>query len=118
MRIRHIPRRYGFAYLNSSYCNNLHGELYGAIERALQTINDESLHRVFQSWNAAMEKREYEMISNIYRYSREHRFDRGLFFLGAAHRGTIIDKIQEYAGKEQPRLAWNYDQYESIMGNA
>ena len=51
-------------------------------------------------------------------YSREHRSERGLFFLGAGHRRTIIDKIQKYAVKELPRLAWNYDQYERIMGNA
>jgi hypothetical protein len=111
-------RQYGFAYLNSIYCCNLHKELHRAIEAALQRIDDEDLFRTFQLWNAVNEKREHEMISNIYKYSREHRYERGLFFLGAGHRRTIIDKIQAYAVKEQPRLAWNYDQYERIIGNA
>ena len=111
-------RQYGFAYLNSIYCSNLHKELKGAIEAALQKIDDEDFYRTYQLWNAVNEKREHEMLGNIYNYSREHRYERGLFFLGAGHRHTIIDKIQVYAVKEQPRLAWNYDQYEGIMGNA
>ena len=111
-------RQYGFGYLNSAYCCDLHRELYRAIEVALQRMNDEDLYRTFRLWNSVTEKREHEMISNIYKYSSEHRYDRGLFLLGAGHRASIIEKIQQHAAKEPPKLTWNYDQYENIMGNA
>jgi hypothetical protein len=108
-------RRYGFAYLNSAYCSDLYRELHGVIEAALQRINDEALTATFRSWNAVMEKREQEMIGNIYGYSREHHYDRGLFFLGGGHRHTIVQRIEGHNGKEQPRLTWNYDQYQGIF---
>lgn len=111
-------RQYGFAYLNSDYCSNLYRELYETIKRTLQRLDDEQLWRSFQLWNSVIDKREHEMLSNIYKYSKEHQYDRGLFFIGAAHRASIISKIQECAFKEVPRLTWNYDQYKDIMGNA
>jgi hypothetical protein len=33
-----------------------------------------------------MEKRESEMIKNIYSYSKKHEFNNGLFYIGAGHR--------------------------------
>ncbi len=106
---------YGFKYLNSIYCNNLHNELYSAIERALQKINDDNLFKTYKLWNDVNEKREYEMINNIYRYSKENKFNRGLLFIGAAHKESIINKIQKHARTEYVEINWNYNNYEDIL---
>lgn len=111
-------RQYGFAYLNSNYCSDLHRELDRAIEAAVQKMNDEELFRISQSWNAVNEQREQKMIENIYKYSMEHQYQRAVFFVGAGHRYTIIDQIQNYAASKEPRLSWTYDQYEKVLGNA
>jgi hypothetical protein len=107
--------RYGFKYLNSIDCNEFQNELYNAIEKALQKINTDKLFQTYKLWNDVMKKREYEMINNIYSYSKEHRFNRGLFFIGAAHRETIINKIQKHAGTEYVKLNWNYSNYDNIL---
>lgn len=91
-------REYGFKYLNSIYCDNLYNELYKTIEYTLQKINDDKLLQTFKTWNDVNEKREYEMIKNIYSYSKEHSFNRGLFLIGAAHRRSIVNKIEKSAG--------------------
>ena len=107
--------QYGFKYLNSIDCNNIHNKLYNTIEKALQKINDDKLFETYKLWNDVIEKREYEMINNINIYSKEHRFNRGLFFIGAAHRESIINKIQKHAGTEYVKLNWNYSNYDNIL---
>lgn len=101
-------KHYGFKYLNSIYCNNLLHELYKMIEKALHKINDDKLFQTYKLWNDIIEKREYEMLNNIYSYSKDHNYNRGLFFIGAAHRGSIINKIQKYTGTGYVKLNWNY----------
>ncbi len=108
-------KQYGFKYLNSVYCDNLHNELYNAIEKALETINDEKLFQTYKLWNDNIEKREYEMINNIYSYCENNKFNTGLFFIGAAHRESIIKIIQKHAGTENVEINWNYSNYENIL---
>lgn len=108
-------KRYGFKYLNSIDCINFFNELYNTMEKALQKINADKLFQTYKLWNDVMEKREYEMINNIYSYSKEHRFNRGLFFIGAAHRESIINKIQKHAGTEYVKLNWDYSNYDNIL---
>ena len=108
-------RQYGFKYLNSIYCNNLHKKIYNTIEKALHKINDDKLSQTHKLWNDVIEKREYEIINNIYSYNKEHKFNRGLFFIGAAHRESIINKIQKHAGTEYLKLNWNYSNYDNIL---
>jgi hypothetical protein len=108
-------RMYGFKYLNSIYNDNLCDELYNAMENTLQKINDEKLFQTYKSWNDINDKRENEMLRNIYRYCGQHKFDRGLFLIGSAHRKSIINKIQEYEKTAELKLNWNYGDYENIL---
>jgi len=107
--------QYGFKYLNSIYCNNLYNELNNAIENTIQKINDSKLLQTYKLWNDVNEKRENEIINNIYNYSKEHRFSRGLFFIGVGHRESIINKIQNYVEEEYVKLNWNYNNYDNIL---
>jgi hypothetical protein len=53
---------YGFKYLNSIYCINLNDEIYDAIEKGLQKINNDKLFQTYKSWKEINEKRENEQI--------------------------------------------------------
>lgn len=108
-------RTYGFPYLNSEYCVNLNREFEDAIKQVLENIGNEKYLAHYKAWNEVIEKRENTMLENIYDYSRPHRFDRGVFFLGAAHRESIIHKIQEYEAKESNAINWNYSDYEGLF---
>ncbi len=101
--------QYGFKYLNSEYCSTNQADLSDVIEKTLEKLNDEELFQIHKEWNDLIEKREIEMIDNIYQYCREHDFERGLFFIGAAHRKSIIEKIK--ARSADITVAWNHDNY-------
>jgi len=106
---------YGFKYLNSIYCDDICGQIYCAIDKSLEDIGDDKLFHAYNLWNEINEKREHEMLNNICSYSKNNRFDTGLFLVGAAHRRSIINKINDNAGSEDFQLNWNYDNYDSIL---
>jgi hypothetical protein len=106
---------YGFKYLNSIECMTLDIELNKEMETVLRIINDEKLYEIHKSWNEIMDKRENEMLKNIYLYSKNNEFNKGLFFIGSGHRDTIINKIQNYSKVEEFVINWNYSNYENIL---
>jgi hypothetical protein len=97
---------YGFKYLNSIDCININDKINSAIEEGLKKISNDELFQTYQSWKNIMEKREHEMLQNIYRYSKEHSYDSAIFTLGSGHRKSIIQKIEEYKRKEKLKLNW------------
>ena len=106
---------YGFKYLNSVECMNLDIELNKEMEIVLQILNNEKLYEGYKSWNELMDKRENEMLKNIYLYSKNNKFNKGVFFIGSGHRDTIINKIQNYSKVEETVINWNYSNYENIL---
>jgi len=106
-------RRYGFNYLNSICCNNINKDKGMEMEKTLKILNDKRLFEIYESWNNINEKRENEMIINIYNYCKENIFDRGLFFIGVAHRESIITKIKKYNETEILNIKWNYLDYDN-----
>ena len=108
-------KQYGFKYLNSIYCDNIINDLYNAIENTLNKLNDDKLLQTYKLWNEVNDKREDEMINNIYNYSKKNKFDNGLFFIGAAHRNSIISKIVKYIKSGSIEVTWNYSNYDKIF---
>jgi len=106
-----IEYQHGFMYLNSNQCDDLFEKLYILEENIINNSANEKLLHLYKLWHEIQEKREYEMISNIYKYSYEHTYNKGLFLVGAGHRKSIIDKIQEYEKKNRLKLNWNYNIY-------
>ena len=102
--------QYGFPYLNSSHCAKLYSDLEDTIMATLNKLSNEELIKTYSICHEVDERRENEMINNIYKYCNEHDFEKGLFMIGASHRESIIDKIQEREG-----IIWNYENYESIF---
>lgn len=106
-------RQYGFNYLNSVYCNNINKDKYKEMEATLKLLNNKNLFEAYELWNSINEKRENEMINNIYNYCKENIFDRGIFFIGAAHRESIITKIKKYNEIKELKIKWNYIEYDN-----
>jgi len=106
---------YGFKFLNSIDYINLNKAFDIEIENTLQVFNDERLHKIRKLWNDLMNKRENEMLKNIYNYSKEHTYNTGLFLIGAAHRESIINKLKEYDNMNYVKIIWNYSNYDNIL---
>lgn len=108
-------KQYGFKYLNSIYCIDINSQIYQAMEVALKKADDIKLIQIYESWNNVIKNRENEMIKNIYAYSKEHEYKKGVFFIGAAHRKSIIQLIDKYNSEESVKINWNYNDYENIL---
>lgn len=95
----------GFEFLNSLKCINLQEEM-----RLLesQILNNTKLDKTVRADIEAYEK---PMIQNIYSYSKNNHFSSAIFMCGAAHRKSIIEKIEKSKTKEQVNLSW------TIFGN-
>ena len=97
---------YGFQYLNSIHCIDVQNKIDVAIEKCLQKINDEKLYQIYKLWKDSNNKRENEMLQNIYNYSKENQYNQAIFFIGAGHRKSIIEKIEKYKTQENIKLNW------------
>lgn len=99
---------YGFRYLNSVHSISHNDGIREAVEKGLEKINNDKLSETYKLWSDVIEKREHEMLQNIYRYSKEHSYDRAVFTLGAGHRKSIIEKIRDYGKNELLKLNWTF----------
>ena len=71
-------------------------------------VSKNQLFRIYKLLYEEQEKRENEMLQNIYTDAKEHSYNKAIFTLGAAHRQSIIQKIQKYKGKEKFKLNWTF----------
>jgi hypothetical protein len=101
-------RMYGFHYMNSNDAINIMNEIQNSIEKGLQVIKDEKLCQTFQEWLKINEKRENEMLQNIYDYSKANTFINAIFMIGFAHRKSIIQKITEFDVKSDIKINWMF----------
>lgn len=105
----------GFPFLNSGHCDEIFDKLHMLEEIIIKNANDDKLFCAYKLWTEIQDERENEMINNVYRYSKEHRFNTGLFLIGAAHRKSIINKIQKHSWAENVKLYWNIGNYDNIF---
>lgn len=99
---------YGYVFLNSNACIELLDKIRIAEETVLLVINDEKFFRDFKSENELHNKRENEMIKNIFNYSKQYPYNKALLICGAEHRKQLRQKIQEYEAKEKLKLNWTF----------
>ena len=60
------------------------------------------------------QKRENEMIKNIYKYNHDNDYAIGVFTIGTAHRKSIIQLIEKY-NEDSQEISWNYSNYDGIL---
>jgi len=98
--------RNGFHFLNSDDCDELFDKIHIIEENVLLEINDARLSYQYKTEIELHDKRENEMLHNIYNYSKQYLFNKALFICGAEHRKSIMQKIQGYELKEKLKLNW------------
>ena len=92
----------GFHFLNSKKNIALQEEMR---ELENRIIDDKIMH---QKANESIDAYEHSMLRNIYAFSKEKSFNTAIFMCGAAHRKSIIEKIEEYEKKEPIKLNWTF----------
>jgi hypothetical protein len=99
----------GFAFLNSKNCMNLDEEKMVIGRNLIEfMINKDQLFRIWNLFYETHERRENEMLRNIYNYSKENSYDRAVFTIGSGHRKSLMQKIQEYERNEEFKLNWTF----------
>lgn len=105
---KQLAFRYGFNALNSKQFNDLTEMIKTQEEIFYQNTDNEEYRKTYKSWMEYNNNREYEMIKNIYNYSKEHKYNKAIFLVGADHINSIEKKIQEYKD-EQININWIFD---------
>ncbi|WP_396591642.1 hypothetical protein [Allomuricauda sp. R78024] len=90
----------GFEFLNSLECINLQEEMR---ELESRILNNNEMDKTVK---ADIEDYEKPMIQNIYSYCNNNHFSSAIFLCGAAHRKSIIEKIEKSKPQEQGNLSW------------
>ena len=94
-----LAENQGFKFLNSLESINLQEEL-----RVLETrLINSDLDKIVK---ADIDAYESPMIRNIYSYCNNNHFSSAIFMCGAAHRKSIIEKIEKSKTEEQVNLTW------------
>lgn len=90
----------GFEFLNSLESINLQEEM-----RVLESriLNNSEMDKTDKADIEAYEK---PMIRNIYSYCNNNHFSSAIFMCGAAHRKSIIEKIEKSKTEEKVNLIW------------
>jgi len=112
-----LEEKYGFQFLNSNLCDELFENIKMLEKLILKDSSDEILFRISQYGDKIVDTYENEIIKNIYRYSTQKKYDKALMFIGAAHRKSIMRKLQEYEKKESLTLNktfYNNQDYENM----
>lgn len=98
--------RGGFGYLNSTLSNERMKAISILADQILAVLDDDELFRIRELGKEVIEKREIEMLTNIYSYSKAHPYNQALFFIGSGHRESIIKKIAEFDATQEIKLNW------------
>jgi hypothetical protein len=101
-----LMERGGFRYLNSRLNNDRFKATDLLIGKMLTVLGDDELFLIYRLEKEVIEKREIEMLTNIYNYSKEHPYNQALFFIGSGHRESIIKKIAEFDRTQETKLNW------------
>lgn len=101
-----LVNQYGFSFLNSNENDELFEQFNTLNEKIISILNSENLFRIYKLDKEIKEKREDEILNNIYNYSRDHNYNKAILFIGSGHRKSMIRKIEDYKLKEKIILNW------------
>jgi hypothetical protein len=99
---------HGFNFINSNACFELLDKISDIEKKTLSEINDVKLSRDYESERALHNNREWEMLKNIYDYSKKINYNIAIFICGAEHRKPLKNKIQEVESKEELKINWRF----------
>ena len=96
----YMAAEHGFKFLNSLECISLQEEM-----RVLESciLNNSEVDKIVKEDIHAYEN---PMIRNIYSYCNNNHFSSAIFMCGAAHRKSIIEKIEKSKTEEKLNVTW------------
>src|SRR5436190_446949 len=115
--IPYWSEKYGFSFLNNDRCSEiisrkkvLEKQILDALRKDnnQRAMDHETLNLAYKQWIDQIEDRENEMLRNIYSYMESKKYAKALFLVGAAHRKSIMQKIQKYESKEKFKINWTF----------
>ena len=98
--------QHGFPYLNSIECSDMLEKIRRFEEETIGHLNDKVLFDTYKSWQLVTDNRENEMLNNIYKYSKENKYNNAVLITGAEHGKPILSKAKEYNIKENLEINW------------
>jgi hypothetical protein len=104
--IQSLIRQDGFAFLNSNKCEQLYQKVTDTERHLLQSANKNIFVSHLEPFYDELDHREHQIIKNIYNYSKEHKYNQGLLFMGVGHRKSIFEKAKMYESKENLKIEW------------
>lgn len=97
----------GFSFLNSQEFIDLNQKKKLVEIELLEFMSKQLLlHRIHKQFYNEQETREYKWLENIYEFSSSHSYEKAIFYCGASHRESVLQKIDSYKVKYGPNLNW------------
>lgn len=100
-------RRGGFSYLNSDECLQAWTDIYREELETIEYINNSRLTDIYARVRDLMDRRDLEMLRNIRAYCASSAQSCGAFLVGAAHRKSLIEKLDAAGETASARIEWN-----------
>ena len=98
----------GFDFLNSDEYADLVKKQRSVESKIIEELNNRHLNKTYKTFVEDLDYRENFMLNTIYAYSKEYNYNRAVFLIGAGHRRSIIQKVEEYQLNEKMKLNWTY----------
>lgn len=97
---------YGFKFLNSDYNDNILNEIDRLRLSILEQMNDSDLKEVDRRMTDIYRQRELTMMRTIYDHAAAHPFKTGVFYVGSAHRRSILELIEQFERQRETKIRW------------
>src|SRR6478609_514349 len=101
----------GFPYLNSYQFSELSERRISLEKSILKKMNHQKWLMTYKRWEDIIERRENEMVKNIYNYCDRNKYTKAVFLIGAEHKKPIMDKILKFEKQNKNDLNWNFNYF-------
>lgn len=98
--------KHGLPFLNSKENELLWKQEQDLLHKIVERSNDDRLKQLERECKEIVNKREHEIINNVYRYSENNQYERAIIFIGSGHQSTIIKVIEQFEVNEILKLNW------------
>jgi len=97
----------GFRYLSSSEFEALNKRASESYEKSIAISSSEDLKNRLSMLNDQLRKRDASMVEKIYDFCRNNQFTEGVFLVGAGHKSSIVEDIENRMKTEANLVDWN-----------
>ncbi|MEP5945374.1 MAG: hypothetical protein ABJ356_12490, partial [Balneola sp.] len=101
-------KKFGYEYLNSDDCFKIVQRIKTLEQNALVGINDKKLSNSYETELLINEKRELEMLKNIYDHCMKSPISKGIFICGVDHIHGFKGKLTDFKLSENINIEWNF----------